>query len=132
MRKLMILIIVLVVAAVAQGGISQALTADFPIDNIAQIQSSDGTLYVKCDDGSAFIVYIETYRDEPVNNSPAYDMCLLSGGNIALTLENGLATTQCSISDVLPKPTTIISLALGGFLLRRKKRKVFTSLPLYI
>jgi hypothetical protein len=131
MRKMMVLIIVLVVAAVSQGAITPVINANIPIDNIAQIQSFDKTLFVKCADGSAYIVYLDAGKDASKNISTAYDICLLSGGNISIP-EKGRTITKGSILDLLPKSTTIISLGIGGFLIRHKKRVLLKDLPLYI
>ena len=131
MRKIMVLIFVAVIAAVAQGGISPIVNTGIPIDNIAQIQSFDKTLYVKCDDGSAYIVYLDVFSNESKNTPEAYDLCLLSGGNISIAVESR-AITQSPILNLLPRTTTIISLGIGGFLLRHKKIRVLKGLPLYI
>jgi hypothetical protein len=129
MRKILVLIIVLVVAAVAQGGISPIRNTGLSIDNIAQVQSFDNTLLVKCEDGSAYIVYFNAFGNE--NTPVAYDLCLLSGGNISIAAQ-GREITQSSILNLLPSTTTIISLGIGGFLLRHKKIRVLKGLPLYI
>ncbi len=126
MRKMMVLIIVLVVAAVAQGGISSIVNSGLPIENIAQIQTFDKTTFIKYENGSTYLVY--NSADE---SSQQYDLCLLSGNNISIA-EKGRLTTQCSLTDLLPKSSTIISLAIGGFLIRHKKIRIAAGLPLYI
>ena len=117
----MVLIFVAIVTAAAQGGITPVINPNIPVDNISQIQTFDKTLFVKCDDGSAYIVYLDTSGDEPENNSSAYDMCVLSGGNISIAPQNGHTIIQYSIFNFLPEPSTIAALGLAGLFLNRRK-----------